>query len=74
MVTAAVALCNTVDLHRAVRHLRPLDVALPDELLARVALLRWNHAELIGDSLWRKSEKPLGRFRPLCTISTDRRA
>lgn len=74
LVTAAVALWNTVYLDRAVRHLRSTGADVPDELLAHVAPLGWEHIGLTGDYLWSEIEKPRGRFRPLRTTTAERRA
>lgn len=65
LVTAAVTLWNTVYLDRAVQHLRGSGVDVPDELLARVAPLGWEHIGLTGDYLWGDIDKPRERFRPL---------
>ena len=65
LVTAAVTLWNTVYLDRAIRHLRGSGVAVPDDLLAHVAPLGWEHVGLTGDYLWAEIDKPRERFRPL---------
>ncbi|MBD8641704.1 Tn3 family transposase [Sphingomonas sp. CFBP 13733] len=65
LLTAAVTLWNTVYLDRAVRHLRGSGVDVPDELLAHVAPLGWEHVGLTGDYLWSEIDKPRERFRPL---------
>lgn len=52
-------------LDRAVRHLRGSGVHVPDELLAHVAPLGWEHIGLTGDYLWAEIDKPRERFRPL---------
>ena len=65
LATAAVTLWNTVYLDRAVRHLRGSGVDVPDELLAHVAPLGWEHIGLTGDYLWGQIDKPRERFRPL---------
>ena len=65
LVTPAVTLWNTVYLDRAVHHLRGSGVEVPDELLAHVAPLGWEHIGLTGDYLWGEIDKPRERFRPL---------
>ena len=65
LLTAAVTLWNTVYLDRAVRHLRASGIEVPDELLAHVAPLGWEHIGLTGDYLWSEMDKPRERFRPL---------
>ena len=74
LVTAAVTLWNTVYLDRAVQHLRSTGVDVPDELLAHVAPLGWEHIGLTGDYLWSEVDKPRERFRPLRITPADRRA
>jgi hypothetical protein len=48
-----------------VRRLRAEGVAVPDELLAHVAPLGWEHISLSGDYDWAAAAKPPGGFRPL---------
>ncbi len=60
LLTAAVTLWNTVYLDRAVRHLRASGIEVPDELLAHVAPLGWEHIGLTGDYLWSEMDKPRG--------------
>lgn len=74
LVTAAVTLWNTVYLDRAVRHLRSTGIDVPDDLLAHVAPLGWEHVGLTGDYLWSELDKPRERFRPLRLTAADRRA
>jgi TnpA family transposase len=52
LVTAAIALWNSVYLGRAVDVLRRGGEAMPDALLAHVAPLGWQHVNLTGDYLW----------------------
>ncbi len=52
LVTAAIALWNTVYLGRAVEALRRRGEAVPDTLLAHLAPLGWQHVNLTGDYLW----------------------
>jgi hypothetical protein len=65
---------NTAYLDRAVRHLRGSGVDVPDELLAHVAPLGWEHFGLAGDYLWSEIDKPRERFRPLRLNQTGRDA
>lgn len=51
LVTAAVALWNTTYLDRALHSLRLQGKAVPDELLAHLALAGWQHIDLTGDYL-----------------------
>lgn len=52
LVTAAIALWNTVYLGRAVDALRCRGEIVPDGLLAHLAPLGWQHVNLTGDYLW----------------------
>jgi TnpA family transposase len=52
LAVAAVILWNTVYLGRAVAELRAQDEAVPDELLAHVAPLGWEHITFNGDYVW----------------------
>jgi TnpA family transposase len=66
LVTAAIALWNTVYLGRALDALRRRGEAVPDALLAHIAPLGWQHVNLTGDYLWGAGSSlgPDG-FRPL---------
>ena len=74
LVTAAIALWNTVYLGRALDALRRRGETVPDALLAHLAPLGWQHINLTGDYLW-DADAGLGPdgFRPLRAQSTDRR-
>jgi TnpA family transposase len=64
LTIAAIILWNTVYLSRAVEELRSGGGHLPDELLADIAPLGWEHISFNGDYVW--PTKPLvGHFRPL---------
>ena len=66
LVTAAIALWNTVYLGRALDAMRQRGETVPDALLAHVAPLGWQHINLAGDYLWHADAtlNPDG-FRPL---------
>jgi TnpA family transposase len=66
LVTAAIALWNTVYLGRALDALRRRGEVVPDALLAHIAPLGWQHVKLTGDYLW-GAGSILGpdSFRPL---------
>jgi TnpA family transposase len=64
LITAAIVHWNTVYLHRAVQHSRALGAAIPDELLAHVAPLGWEHIALTGDYVW-TNNNAAPDFRPL---------
>ena len=52
LVTAAIALWNTVYLGRALDVLRRSGEVVPDDLLAHLAPVGWQHINLTGDYLW----------------------
>ncbi|MPY68136.1 Tn3 family transposase [Deinococcus sp. SDU3-2] len=67
LVTTAIAVWNTVYLGRAVESLRAEGVDVPDELLAHVSPLSWEHIGLTGDYVWRPEGVPAeGAYRALC--------
>jgi hypothetical protein len=72
LVTAAIALWNTVYLGRALEILRRRGDPVPDALLAHLAPLGWQHINLTGDYLW-GADAPLGPdgFRPLRGMSAN---
>jgi hypothetical protein len=55
---------NTVYLDRAVQQVRAQGVAIPDDLLAHVAPLGWEHIGFSGDYIWSDASPGPG-FRPL---------
>jgi hypothetical protein len=66
LVTAAIALWNTVYLERAVDALRSEGQAADTALLPHLSPLGWEHINLTGDYLWRNTMKVgKGNFRPL---------
>lgn len=64
LITAAIVHWNTVYLDRAIQQLRGQGVVVPDDLLAHVAPLGWEHIALTGDYVW-SAVKPEPSFRPL---------
>src|SRR4051812_6267121 len=72
LVTAAIALWNTVYLGRARDALRRRGEAVPNALLAHLAPLGWQHINLTGDYLW-GADPNLGPdgFRPLRGTSAN---
>jgi len=64
LITAAIVHWNTVYLDRAVQHLRARGVTIPDNLVAHVAPLGWEHITLTGDYIWNDNNPGTG-FRPL---------
>jgi TnpA family transposase len=69
LVVAAIVLWNTVYLERAVAALRERGQAIPDELLAHLSPLKWEHINLTGDYRWRP-DGGLGnrKLRPLRAV------
>jgi TnpA family transposase len=64
LITAAIVHWNTVYLDRAVQQLRAQGAVVPDDLLAHVAPLGWEHIALTGDYVW-SAVRPEPGFRPL---------
>jgi TnpA family transposase len=64
LAVAAIILWNTVYIGRAVDALRARGENLPDELLAHVAPLGWEHIAFNGDYVW-PAEPLVIAFRPL---------
>lgn len=64
LITAAIVHWNTVYLDRAVRHLREQGREAPDELLAHIAPLGWEHIALTGDYVW-GPDNTAESFRPV---------
>ena len=52
LITAAIVHWNTVYLARAVHQLRAQGITVPNDLLAHVAPLGWEHIALTGDYMW----------------------
>src|SRR4051812_36105908 len=72
LVTAAIIHWNTVYLDLAVRRLRTDGIAVPDEKLAHIAPLEWEHISLTGDYDWAAASPPPGGFRPLRDVRVTR--
>ena len=64
LITAAIVHWNTVYLDRAVREFRAQGATVPNDLLAHVAPLGWEHIGLTGDYVWAGLD-PAVPFRPL---------
>jgi TnpA family transposase len=70
LAVATIILWNTVYLGRAVDELRSRGETIPDEFLAHVAPLGWEHITFNGDYVW--PPEPLGTaFRPLRNPRSD---
>jgi TnpA family transposase len=64
LITAAIVHWNMVYLDRAVRQLRAQNETVPDDLLAHIAPLGWEHIGLTGDYVWTAPDHD-APFRPL---------
>jgi TnpA family transposase len=75
LITAAIVYWNTVYLDRAIRQLRAQGATVPDELLAHVAPLGWEHIGLTGDYVWTApvSDAPLRPLRDVRATSCPSR-
>lgn len=73
LVVAAIILWNTIYMDRAIRQLRRQGEPVPDDLLAHLAPLGWQHINLTGDYIW-TGEAAIGLdgFRPLNRKLADR--
>ncbi len=60
LVTAAIALWNTVYLGRALEALRRRGESVPEALLPHLAPLGWQHVNLTGDYLWTTTAGSVG--------------
>ena len=65
LVTAAIALWNTVYIDRAVQALATNGTDVDPELLKYLSPLGWEHINLTGDYQWKGKSPSEGRFRPL---------
>lgn len=63
LITAAIVHWNTVYLDQAVQHLRAQGTAIPNDLLAHVAPLGWEHIALTGDYVWNPVHTSLRSLR-----------
>ncbi|MDD3596291.1 Tn3 family transposase [Sulfuricurvum sp.] len=69
LLTSAIVLWNTVYLERAVAALRNKGETIDDSMLQYLSPLGWEHINLTGDYVWKKSSKLKdGKFRPLRAV------
>lgn len=67
LLTAAMALWNTIYLERTVQALHAKGTLIGDDLLTYLSPLGWEQINLAGNYLWLRNQKPEQRnFRPLC--------
>jgi len=72
LVVAAIVLWNTVYLERAIAALRERGRTIPEELLAHLSPLKWEHINLTGDYHWRRDGGLRNRkLRPLRAAPTS---
>ncbi|MBU1919098.1 Tn3 family transposase, partial [bacterium] len=57
LVTAAIILWNTVYLERAIHSLKKNGQPIDDQLLQHLSPLSWEHINLTGDYIWKKTKK-----------------
>jgi hypothetical protein len=67
LVTAAIALWNTVYIDRSVQAFSSDSQSVDPELLKYLSPLGWEHINLTGDYQWNGRRPAQGRFRPLRT-------
>ena len=67
LVTAAIALWNTVYVERAVHALELKDQPVDPTLLKFLSPLGWEHINLTGDYQWKGKRPAMGKFRSLRT-------
>lgn len=67
LVVASIVLWNTAYIERAVKTLRERGQAIPDNLLAHLSPLGWEHVNLTGDYVWKPGtgtrRRPLRQLR-----------
>jgi hypothetical protein len=64
-VIAAIVYWTTVYIERAVQQLRPTGGPTPDDVLAHVSPLGWEHISLTGDYLWGQTAQTRLDYWPL---------
>ena len=65
LVVAAIILWNTAYLDRAIQVLNQEGISVPDEYLAHISPLGWEHITITGTYHWKGVDRPWGRFQPL---------
>jgi TnpA family transposase len=65
LVACAIVLWNTTYLQAAIEHLAAAGRPVPDEHLAHLSPLGWQHINLTGDYLWTDGDMPADRLRSL---------
>ncbi|HFP4829045.1 TPA: Tn3 family transposase, partial [Escherichia coli] len=72
LLTAAIALWNTVYIERAIESLKRKKLLINDQLLSHLSPLGWEHINLNRDYVWRNNLK-LGtrKYRPLRSVDIE---
>lgn len=72
LLTAAIALWNTVYIERAIEFLKRKKLLINDQLLSHLSPLGWEHINLNGDYVWRNNLKlGTGKYRPLRSVDIE---
>ncbi|WP_252399856.1 Tn3 family transposase, partial [Escherichia coli] len=72
LLTAAIALWNTVYIERAIESLKRKKLPINDQLLSHLSPLGWEHINLNGDDVWRNNLKlGTGKYRPLRNVDIE---
>lgn len=72
LITAAIALWNTVYIENAINQLKEKGLLLNDLLLSHLSPLGWEHINLPGDYIWRNNKKLAeGKYRPLRPVDVS---
>ncbi len=70
LVTAAIALWNTVYIEKSIKSLKEHGMHVDENLLQHLSPVGWEHINLTGDYVWQQSTLPKkGKFRPLRPIT-----
>lgn len=65
LVVAAIILWNTAYLDRAIQVLNEEGISVPEEYLAHISPLGWEHITITGTYHWKGVDRPWGRFQSL---------
>ena len=72
LLTAAIALWNTVYIERAIEFLKRKKLLINDQLLSHLSPLGWEQINLNGDYVWRNNLKlGTGKYRPLRSVDIE---
>lgn len=68
LVIAAIGLWNTVYLQKAIAALAETGQPVPDEIIAHLSPMGWEHITLTGSYCWREFKSDINVLRPLRTL------